>query len=335
MKYTPEQFFEYGKKIKLSSEEKNRIRGNLLSFVKSHPTRDSLSNWMQWQNFLYKHTVVVMIVALIFFTGTTTALAEKAFPGDSLYPVKTKINEQVLGLFARSPQSRAELQIKLAERRLSEVEYLSQSSSSPEIRNLARRNLDEQTRHAEEDVFAFAPDNNNDVGKDESISQAKSIPATAQGQGSLVVTSRGGSFNRGDANQRIKKAQDKLKTLRTAIYGNKTLKPEKRVRLKHEILLTEKAIFETRERLDSDDRNSSHKSIEEVEKSISDIENRSDDQTLEIHKAEDLKSVKVEDISNPGSLNEKKPSDSSGHDILDDSGGDSGSRGADDIPSGN
>lgn len=67
-------------------------------------------------------TAIILLVALI--GGGFSAAAERSLPGDSLYPVKVELNENVRAWAAVSAEAEASLQTKLAERRLEEAEKL-------------------------------------------------------------------------------------------------------------------------------------------------------------------------------------------------------------------
>lgn len=78
-------------------------------------------------NFFYTGTMrfagafAVLVVAAL---GGSSALANGALPGDALYSVKIHVNENVERTLAPSPIAKAEVDIKHAEERLSEVELL-------------------------------------------------------------------------------------------------------------------------------------------------------------------------------------------------------------------
>ncbi len=57
-------------------------------------------------------------------TGTVSA-AQGALPGDILYPIKISVNEKVEVALAPTPAARAEVQVRLANRRVEEAQMLS------------------------------------------------------------------------------------------------------------------------------------------------------------------------------------------------------------------
>lgn len=64
------------------------------------------------------------LLLLLIVGGGTGVVAEKALPGDVLYPVKIHVNENIQSALAVTAQGDAEVAIKQATRRLEEVEKL-------------------------------------------------------------------------------------------------------------------------------------------------------------------------------------------------------------------
>lgn len=65
-----------------------------------------------------------IFLILVILLGGTSVAAERAVPGDVLYPVKIDINENVADFFAVSPTADANWNVHAAERRLEEAETL-------------------------------------------------------------------------------------------------------------------------------------------------------------------------------------------------------------------
>lgn len=64
------------------------------------------------------------LLLLLLVGGGTGVVAEKALPGDVLYPVKIHVNENIQSALAVTAQGNAEVALKQATRRLEEVEKL-------------------------------------------------------------------------------------------------------------------------------------------------------------------------------------------------------------------
>ena len=68
--------------------------------------------------------ISLVIALMIALGGGVSIAAEGSVPGDTLYTVKTQVNEQVRGMIATSAEAKAEWEAKLAERRLEEAAEL-------------------------------------------------------------------------------------------------------------------------------------------------------------------------------------------------------------------
>ncbi|MBI2506529.1 MAG: hypothetical protein HYW00_00060 [Candidatus Colwellbacteria bacterium] len=126
------KFIESAKGIILSSEEKQKMRENLLLFIEKHPVREKFDTRPQLQKRsglfqlkLRPMPVFAVITAIVLVGGGGTSLAaESALPGDFLYTVKVNVNEEVRGKLAVSDEAKARVEASLAERRLEEAAEL-------------------------------------------------------------------------------------------------------------------------------------------------------------------------------------------------------------------
>lgn len=281
MKDKIEQFFHKTKTFNLSSKEKEAIRARLLLEMQSRRQQENSKNFFAWRIFLSRHSVGVALVAILFFTGATTTFAEKSFPDSVFFPIKIHINEKVLGLFATSPQSYAELQIKLAERRLDEVLYLEAESANAETRQVARQRLEEQTKNAEMGVESFVAYDVSEIDvslateeapeETQEITSGRALMNATRSEVSQSPVSRT-TFDRDELIEKIRISRDKIHDLRKIIYQKNDLSSLKKLRLKKEIFLTEKALFEIREKLNSDEGSWNGADLRDVEERVYKIE---------------------------------------------------------------
>jgi hypothetical protein len=103
---------------------------------------------------------VVLIIILIFGGGTSLA-AEKALPGDFLYPVKVNINEEARGLVSFSTKDQAAWKIRQVERRLLDGEKLIiQQRFTDEVRRDLEIRFDEQAAEFFNQTARLATQNN-------------------------------------------------------------------------------------------------------------------------------------------------------------------------------
>lgn len=137
-----EQLAKGLKKISLTPQEKESIWHNLLSYTKEFPVRghiavghetqrganlshkNSLFAFFGYPSLTLKRAMPIFILVALLVGGGASLAAENSLPGDTLYPLKVKVNEEVRAWAALSPEAKAEWQSVLAERRLKEAEKL-------------------------------------------------------------------------------------------------------------------------------------------------------------------------------------------------------------------
>ncbi len=278
------KFFHNAQTVTLSKDEKEGILHVVLSEMESHPFEEKKKGLFLWETFFYKHTLTSALVVFLFLGGTTTTLAEKAFPGDLLYSVKTKVNEEILGFFARGSLGKAEWHIELAERRLRDALYLSnEPGASPKIKREVRQKLEEETRQAEESTenltteasLGVDPTLFTEKSLEMGIVEDKSSPVsfstlraleTASGQNAEVIPSQA------ELEERIGEVMKKTPSLRREVLVSKSISPTAAVGLKKELLLVEKALFEAGEGLESGQLSEAEVFLQKAEKGIFEIE---------------------------------------------------------------
>ncbi len=130
-----DKLFEKIKRESLSGHERSVSREGLKLFMAEHPARapfvphiaatvrETLATF-RLPSLMRLHPVALSLM-FVFCVGVGTSYAaEEALPGDTLYPVKINVNEQVQGALALSPQAKAGWNAKRATRRLEEAEAL-------------------------------------------------------------------------------------------------------------------------------------------------------------------------------------------------------------------
>lgn len=132
-----ERMGEHARSVKLSSFDKNRIQerivqrvGGLSEESVQEKIQSPFSIVSQWSHLVARRGVVYVsatFAIVLLVSGGVVAAAEQALPGDLLYPVKTNVTEGVIGIFSTSPEEKADLQARLASRRLGEVTQLALS----------------------------------------------------------------------------------------------------------------------------------------------------------------------------------------------------------------
>lgn len=107
-------------------------------------------------------TIAIAVVLALMVGGGVSLAAQSSVPGDSLYSVKTGINENVASAFAFSHEAEANLQARLVDERFEEAEELAlrgelNAEASVELQERIRAHYDRAT----EEIRAV--ENNGDV----------------------------------------------------------------------------------------------------------------------------------------------------------------------------
>jgi hypothetical protein len=97
-----------------------------------------------WFAYIRRRQFVPALIAsfILLFFGTTSMLADKALPGDSLYSFKVGVNESVRDLTAVTDEAKARLAVEMTSRRLQEAAVLS-----------AQGKLDEKSKQILQEQF--------------------------------------------------------------------------------------------------------------------------------------------------------------------------------------
>lgn len=133
MKKFAEQLKKKSESLRLSAYERDELRERVLSYMEYHP----LPQHMQKAGSRVsrrKRQVSVFIngwlvgrfagVAAMLLLVIVPVLAEDALPGDTLYPIKVRFNEELRGAMVSSPYQKVEWETERLERRLEEADLL-------------------------------------------------------------------------------------------------------------------------------------------------------------------------------------------------------------------
>lgn len=110
-------------KVRLTHEEKAAMRAAI--FGAPSPLKPVQSPYVFLSVFSYRTRMALAGLLMFVLVGSGTAsAAQGALPGDLLYPVKVSINEPIEVALAPNASAKAEVAVKLAERRLEEAQAL-------------------------------------------------------------------------------------------------------------------------------------------------------------------------------------------------------------------
>ncbi len=153
MKDIFEQFNKEKEKIYLLPDEKFALRTRISAFLSDQSSKNDrrkVSGISLIFDKIFSLKLRPMFIALFIalaLGGGTALAAENALPGDTLYPVKIYVNEQVRDALEVSAEKQAEWDLKKAERRLLEAEKLAQqgklnAASRADIESRIQENID-------------------------------------------------------------------------------------------------------------------------------------------------------------------------------------------------
>lgn len=137
MKKFSEQLNKQAEKVKLSAFERDDLRERIGAYMEYHPLPEGRRNQPVfapkqkplaiplWQNSWMIGRIAGSMAVLLMVV--VPALAENALPGDTLYPIKVRFNEEIRGALNDSPYAKVEWETERLERRLAEAQLLEES----------------------------------------------------------------------------------------------------------------------------------------------------------------------------------------------------------------
>lgn len=142
MKKFSEQLKKQAESVRLRGSERRELRERLISYMEYHPLPAELKNAelmpavvkqrVQW----FKTNIVMRYASAlaVLLVMTVPVIAERTVPGDVLYPIKVRFNEEVRSSLALSPYQKVEWETERLERRISEARLLADAGKlTPEV----------------------------------------------------------------------------------------------------------------------------------------------------------------------------------------------------------
>ncbi|OHA21467.1 MAG: hypothetical protein A2849_03340 [Candidatus Taylorbacteria bacterium RIFCSPHIGHO2_01_FULL_51_15] len=138
-----EKIIAKAKRIVPSPDDRREMRRNVELFVKQYTVRNEASLrllskegsegsfFMRWWTVFTRNNTsmaIALLIALLVGGGTSFA-AERSLPGETLYPIKVAVNEEVRGWFSGGSEGDAAWEARKAERRLEEAEALAREGN--------------------------------------------------------------------------------------------------------------------------------------------------------------------------------------------------------------
>lgn len=133
MKKFAEQLKARAEEIKLRTDERDALRTRLLAYMSYHPMAEEQTfshRPARRRTFLRlfangRFVSAAVGMTAVFCLVVIPAMAENSLPGDTLYPVKVRFNEELRGALASSPYQKIEWETERLERRVAEAQLLS------------------------------------------------------------------------------------------------------------------------------------------------------------------------------------------------------------------
>ncbi len=118
------------KNINLTESEKGLIRAHAVYLMANTP--QSPQRVYSLFQIGVQHGLRIALSSFLFFvfvSGTVSAVADNALPGDPLYAFKLNVNEEVKGMFQKTPEEKVAWQKNRIENRVEEIKTLAESKS--------------------------------------------------------------------------------------------------------------------------------------------------------------------------------------------------------------
>lgn len=109
--------------VTLSPEERELIRGRIVSYMQEHPL-PTASVWSDLAGFVWGNRFLVACASIVIVIAGLSYVVDRARPGEYFYTAKTTIEESLADAFMASPESEMEWDINTAEQRMQEIEQL-------------------------------------------------------------------------------------------------------------------------------------------------------------------------------------------------------------------
>ena len=193
MNHINEQLKKTLQSVRMTSEEKDAVRGALLSEIRTNPLQigaigPSVRNSSSIRHKLRRKTLTrhniltrmpIAILIAILMGGGVSYAAAGTVPGDTLYPVKIHVTENAESAFAIGGDARAKLEAKLALRRLEEAEKLeAKHDLSAEVKAELKQNFDEHTTNIEAELNGMEKrEDANEISSEFELSLAHHVSA--------------------------------------------------------------------------------------------------------------------------------------------------------------
>jgi hypothetical protein len=286
MKKTFEQLIGEAKNFSLSRAEKEELKKRIFAEIELAEILYQPAQKASFLVFLQRHAIPSAAVAVFLFVFATSAFAEGALPGNFLYSLKTGMNEQVRGWFAVSSNSQAEWEISLAQRRLEEIEKLSDSNQlTLKVKEEVNGRIDIHTEKAKqniaetEDREAEKEGNSADAARSFGSESETAVLLNMAQEGvsssaSIAVESQ--FYTKDDASKYLEEAESQLRTLDKKVKKISRDSSKSRIKARLNFIAAERVFVEGKISFSNEDFDSAVVSFKEAINSSSDLSKQLD-----------------------------------------------------------
>lgn len=166
---------KYADKVRLKAAERRELRERILAYMEYHPLpKQKEKVVVSHESIISERFVTIPFNALyariaagvfgfVLIVGVPFA-AERAVPGDVLYPFKTHINEGIRVQFANSPYEKIALETSLMERRIAEARLLaSEGKLTEEVEAAIAEDVKNHVSAAQQGLAELRAENEEDA----------------------------------------------------------------------------------------------------------------------------------------------------------------------------
>ena len=222
-----EKIFKKGQEIRLNPSEKEKMRDFVISYARRNTKRQTFSI------FSVLRSVPAILSFVIIFGGIGISFAaERALPGDILYPVKVGVNEEARGLVAISDEKKVKWLATVAERRIEETEMLvKENRFDSASKEKIEKNFGENTKKLEEKLRSIAEKNDSERAEEVSRNLEDALERHEEVLKEL-------SEERSESREEINSVLGNVKSFRESIKQSREGSERKRKRLFDENMLS-------------------------------------------------------------------------------------------------
>lgn len=147
------------KSITLTDSERGRIRAHTTHLITTTPMSVKSPYATLFQKGVQHGLRIALssFVFIIFIGGTVSAVADNALPGDPLYTFKLNVNEEVKGLFQKTPAEKVAWRQSQIENRVQEIKTLAASKTLTKAKQATvQKAIDSHLKEFSEDLTTLS-----------------------------------------------------------------------------------------------------------------------------------------------------------------------------------